>query len=186
MTLKLRRVISLWSARPQRVFIKALKWRRIVITSSVHNESAKVWKFQRLFQTDRVSDWSRFTDKHWQLPLWFLLFSSSFPKSACPTFGIFDVFLFCKVFSYRKIWGRTWQCLLMTDFYRKVNKFFQKLPSATPAWVDQVSISKHYLAWEKLTKSTVTNCCRHISNRGGRWTKVVTWKGSIKGNVSCF
>ena len=66
--LKLRRVIGLWTARPQKVFIKALKGQRKVITSSVHNESSKVWKFPRLFQTDRVSDWLRFSDKHWHLP----------------------------------------------------------------------------------------------------------------------
>ena len=43
----------------------------------------------RLFLIDGVSNWSRFTDKtdkRWLLPLSFLiLFSSSFPKSACPT-----------------------------------------------------------------------------------------------------
>ena len=32
----------------------------------------------------------------------------------------------------RKTWGRTWQCLLMTDFYRKVNKFSQKFAKCDP------------------------------------------------------
>ena len=32
------------------------------VASSVHNENAKVRKFQRLIQIDRVSNWSRFAD----------------------------------------------------------------------------------------------------------------------------
>ena len=58
-----------------RVFVKTLKWWRVVAVSCVHNES--------VFQIS--SNWSPLVDKGWQLPLWFLLFSSSFPKSACPT-----------------------------------------------------------------------------------------------------
>ena len=34
-------------------------------------------------------------DKRWQLPLWFLLFSSSFPKSACPTQALRRLWCFC-------------------------------------------------------------------------------------------
>lgn len=80
--------------------VNSPSWRRKVITSSVHNESAKVWKLPRLFQTDRVSDWSRFSDKHWQLPLWLLLFSSSFPKSACPTQALRHLWCFSVLQSF--------------------------------------------------------------------------------------
>ena len=34
-------------------------------------------------------------DKRWQLPLWFLLSSSSFPKSACPTQALRRLWCFC-------------------------------------------------------------------------------------------
>ena len=50
----------------------------------------------RLFQIDRVSNWSLFTEKGWQLPLWFLLFSSSFPKSACPSQALGCLWCFCR------------------------------------------------------------------------------------------
>ena len=43
-------------------FRKTLKWRKVVVASSVHNESAKVRKFLRLCQLDRTN-WSRFADK---------------------------------------------------------------------------------------------------------------------------
>ena len=41
-------------------------------------------------------------------------------------------FAIFKVFSNLKTWGRTWQCVPMTDFYRKVNKFFQKFAKCDP------------------------------------------------------
>ena len=47
-------------------------------------------------------------------------------------YGVFDVFAILKVFSNLKTWGRTWQCTPMTDFYRKVNKFFQKFAKCDP------------------------------------------------------
>ena len=50
----------------------------------------------RLFQIDRVSNWSLFTEKGWQLPLWFLLFSSSFPKSARPSQALGCLWCFCR------------------------------------------------------------------------------------------
>ena len=56
-------------------------------SSLVRSQRAKIRNFCDCFkdlQIDRVSNWSRFPYKHWQLPLWLLLFSSSFPKSACP------------------------------------------------------------------------------------------------------
>ena len=37
-----------------------------------------------------------------------------------------------KVFSNLKTWGRTWQCAPLTDFYREVNKFFQKFAKCDP------------------------------------------------------
>ena len=53
----------------------------------------------RLFLTDDVSNWSRFTDKTdkcWLLLLSFLiLFSSSFPKSPCPTQALRCFWCFC-------------------------------------------------------------------------------------------
>ena len=47
-------------------------------------------------------------------------------------YGVFDVFAIFKVFSNLKTWGRTWKCAPMTDFYRKVNKFFQKFVKYDP------------------------------------------------------
>ena len=76
-----------------------------MVASSVHNESAKVRKFLRLFQLDRVLNWSRFADKCWHLPPWFLLFSSSFPNSACPTQTI------------RRLWCWSYY-VLCTMYYR--------------------------------------------------------------------
>ena len=105
-----------------------------MVASSVHNESVKVRKFLRLFQIDRVSNWSRFADKCWHSPPWFLLFSLRFPKSACPTHAkrLWRFLRFSKFFSTWKLGGRTWQCAPMTDFYRKVNKFFQKFAKCDP------------------------------------------------------
>ena len=74
MTLKFWRVIGLWSADPKRVLVKALKWWRIVITLSVHNKSAKVWKFPHLFQNDHVS-----------VTAVIRIVLLEFPKAACPT-----------------------------------------------------------------------------------------------------
>ena len=77
------------------VYVKGLKWPRIVVLSSVY-ESGKVWTFGHVY-----SNWLCFklitltTDKPWLLPLSSLiLFSSSFPKSACPTQAVrcFNVF----------------------------------------------------------------------------------------------
>ena len=49
---------------------------------------------------------------------------------------VFDVFLrFSKFFSNLKTWGRTWQCAPTTDFYRKVNKFFQKFAKCDPCLI---------------------------------------------------
>ena len=47
-------------------------------------------------------------------------------------YGVFDVFAIFKVFSNLKTWGRTWKCAPMADFYRKVNKFFQKFAKCDP------------------------------------------------------
>ena len=84
----------------ERVFIKALKWQRIVITSSAHNESAKVWNSRVyfkliVFQIDRVSLTS--TDSY-RCDSYCL--ARVFQNLPAPPkhFGIFDVFLFRKVF----------------------------------------------------------------------------------------
>ena len=114
-----------------------------MVASSVHNENAKFRKFQRLIQVARVSNWSRFADKCWRLPPGFLLFSSSFPKSACPTQAIRCLWCFSrfsKLFSNLKTWGRTWQCVPMTDFYRKVNKFFQKFVKCEPCLTEVILV----------------------------------------------
>ena len=72
-----------------------------------------------IFKIDRFSNWSRLPDKRWQLPLWFLLLSSSFPKSACPTQALrrlWCILRFSRFFSKLKTWpGHTWQCAPMTD-----------------------------------------------------------------------
>ena len=39
-------------------------------------------------------------------------------------------------FSKWKTWGRTWQCELMTDFYRKLNKFQKKFPKCKKLFSD--------------------------------------------------
>ena len=46
-------------------------------------------------------------------------------------------FAIFKVFSNLKTWGRTWQCVPMTDFYRKVNKFFQKFAKCDPCLITE-------------------------------------------------
>ena len=50
----------------------------------------------RLFQIDRVSNWSLFTEKRRQLPPWFLSFTSIFPKSACLSQALRRLWCFCR------------------------------------------------------------------------------------------
>jgi len=48
-------------------------------------------------------------------------------------YGVFDVFCrFAKFLLKRKTCGRTRQRLAMTDFHRKVNKFWQRFPKCDP------------------------------------------------------
>ena len=55
-------------------------------------------------------------------------------------------FAIFKVFSNLKTWGRTWQCAPMTDFYRKVNKFFPKFAKCEMLFVCHLTILlKHCL-----------------------------------------
>ena len=77
-------------------------------------------------------------------------------------FGIFDVFCFAKFFSNRKTWGRTWQCLLMTDFYRKVNKFFQKFAKCDPC------LNEHY----RLADLAQTQVCPELKKTTTKTTKI--------------
>ena len=91
----------------------------------------------RLFQIDRVSNWSLFTEKRWQLPPWFLLFTSIFPKSACLSQALRRLWCFCrfsKLIPTRKLGvaQKRRTCPPMTDFYRKVNKFSQKFIKCDP------------------------------------------------------
>ena len=57
-----------------------------------------------LFHIDHVSNWSRIADKCWQLPLWFPLFSSSFPKSVCPTQALRRPWCFLWLFKFFPTW----------------------------------------------------------------------------------
>ena len=85
-----RRIISLWIARLKRVFVKTLKWQRVVVASSVHNESEKVRKFCDL-------NWSCFKliTFRWQLAPWFLSLARVFQNLPAPPKhrdGVFGVF----------------------------------------------------------------------------------------------
>ena len=48
--------------------------------------------------------WITFMTRRWQLPLWFLLFSSSFPKSACPTQALRRLWCFCRFSKFFLTW----------------------------------------------------------------------------------
>ena len=131
---------SLWTACLWDVFVKTLIWRKVLSSLVLQQRKHEGHKISAI-----ISNWSCFklitftADKRWQLPLWFNLFSSSFPKSSCPPkhYSVFDVFFFFffsifKVFSNLKNWGRTCAMCPMTDSYRKVNKFFQKFAKYDP------------------------------------------------------
>ena len=53
----------------------------------------------------------------------FKIWTKSFANIVLPIF---------QNFSKWKTWGSTWQCELMTDFYRKVNKFSEQFPKCDP------------------------------------------------------
>ena len=67
------------------IAVKALKTLKlsgiIIIAMSVNDERPRT-RTELSTHTDRVSCYA---NKHWQLLLWFPLFGSTFPKSACPT-----------------------------------------------------------------------------------------------------
>ena len=48
--------------------------------------------------------WITFMTRRWQLPLWFLLFSSSFPKSACPTQALRRLWCFSRFSKFFPTW----------------------------------------------------------------------------------
>ena len=86
-------------------------------------------------------------------------------------FGIFLMFFcFAKFFSNRKTWGRTWQCLLMTDFYRKVNKFFQNFAKCDPCLLEKISVqtvSPRFcrslrFSYVKYSRKCFTQICRTL------------------------
>ena len=128
--------VSLWTACLWGVFVKTLIWRKVVSSLVLPQRKREGHKISAV-----ISNWSCFklitftADKRWQLPLWFPLFSSSFPKSAHPSTTaslIFFFFSIFKVYSNLKTWGRTCTMCPMTDFYRKVNKFLQKIAMCHP------------------------------------------------------
>ena len=154
-----------------RVFVKTLKWRRVVAVSSVHDESVKVRRFLRLFQIS--SNWSPLVDKGWQLPLWFLLFSSSFPKSACPTQALraslmhFAIF---KFFSNLNTWGRTWKCAPMTDRFLPQGK--QNSFMLISTYLDQTRlVNKDWLSRKRWVwwRSYSTTLAAKYRNRSDFW-----------------
>ena len=56
-----------------------------------------------------ILNWSCFKMDHvhykrWQSPLWFLLFSSSFPNSACPTQALRRLWCFCRFSKFFLTW----------------------------------------------------------------------------------
>ena len=57
-----------------------------------------------------ILNWSCFKwityvhDKGWQLPLWFLFFSSSFPKTACSTQALKCLWCFCRFSKFFLTW----------------------------------------------------------------------------------
>ena len=108
-----------------------------MVASSVHNESTKVRKFLRLFQIDRISNWSRFADKCKHLPPWFLLFSSSFPKSACSTQAIRPLWCFLrfsKLFPTWKLGVALGNVPRWQNFTARQTNSSRNLPSATHAY----------------------------------------------------
>ena len=54
---------KLMNCSPVESFRKNVKMAKSSGSLAGHNENAKVRKFQRLIQIDRVSNWSRFADK---------------------------------------------------------------------------------------------------------------------------
>ena len=54
-------------------------------------------------------------DKRWQLPLWFLLFSSSFPTSACPTQALRRLWCFCRLSKFFLTWKLGSHLAMSTD-----------------------------------------------------------------------
>lgn len=102
-----------------------------------------VKKERELKQYHKCSVKLSFSDKHWQLPLRLLFFSSSFLKSARPTKAL--------GFANHKSWGCTRQCpKLMTDFGCKLNKFLQKIAKCNPCLI--YIYSQNLPQWPPSTK----------------------------------
>ena len=59
--------------------------------------------------------WITLMTRRWQLPLWFLLFSSSFPKSACPTQALRRLWCFCRFSKFFLTWKLGVALAMSTD-----------------------------------------------------------------------
>jgi len=68
-------------------------------------------------------------DKHWKFPLWFLLFSSISPKSACPNQALRRLWRFCRFSKFLRTRGvycalrtlRCWQILTAKSIHFRKN-----------------------------------------------------------------
>ena len=106
--------------------------------------------FRRIFKQVLRAEWRRCTliwlcgkcsvfssiYKRWQLPLWFLLFSSIFPKSACPTQALRRLWCFCRFSKFLRT-GKVRVALVKLHCWQimtaKSINFRKNLPSATHA-----------------------------------------------------
>ena len=70
--------------------------------------------------------------KRWQLPLWFLLFSSSFPTSACPTHALRRLWCFCRLSKFFLTCGKLGSHLAMSTDDRFLPQGKQILPKICP------------------------------------------------------
>ena len=114
---------------------KPLKWRRVVVASTVR-ESAKVWKFGRVYFKLIVFQIDHFSLKRLTVTSVIPIVQLEFSKICLPQPSTRLSLMFLPIFkaySNQKTWGRTSRtCPPMTDFYRKVNKFSQKFIKCDP------------------------------------------------------
>ena len=81
---------------------KKLEWRRIA-EKKPFREGLRIRS--RLFLNWSCFKWITYVhDKGWQLPLWFLFFSSSFPKTACSTQALKRLWCFCRFSKFFLTW----------------------------------------------------------------------------------
>ena len=100
-----------------------------------------------------------------------LLFSENCLSQPSNTASLMFFAIF-KVFSNLKTWGRTWQCVPMTDFYRKVNKFFQKFAKCDPCLSEKhwITVSACKMIWGFLflpqgQEGTRKSTCKSIQQK---------------------